>query len=111
MDLLLQIAQVLTELFVLALGLGVLVVIALYIADRTQTRHSLRRNFPVLARFRYLFEKLGEFSVNTFLPRTAENCRSIEQSAVGFIGLPRVRTLRLPSALLAASDPRVRYYS
>ena len=61
MDLLLQIAQVLTELFVLALGLGVLVVIALYIADRTQTRHSLRRNFPVLARFRYLFEKLGEF--------------------------------------------------
>ena len=61
MDLLLQIAQVLTELFVLALGLGVLVVIALYINDRTQTRHSLRRNFQELARFRYLFEKLGEF--------------------------------------------------
>lgn len=61
MDLLLQIADVLTELFVLVLGLGVLVVIALYIVDRTQTRHSLRRNFPVLARFRYLFETLGEF--------------------------------------------------
>jgi glutamate synthase domain-containing protein 2 len=61
MDLLLQIADVLAELFVLVLGLGVLVVIALYIVDRTQTRHSLRRNFPVLARFRYLFETLGEF--------------------------------------------------
>ena len=61
MELLLKIANVLTELFVLALGLGVMFVIAMYVVDRTQTRHSLRRNFPVLARFRYLFEKLGEF--------------------------------------------------
>ena len=61
MELLLKIATVLTELFVLALGLGVMFVIAMYVVDRTQTRHSLRRNFPVLARFRYLFEKLGEF--------------------------------------------------
>ena len=36
-------------------------VIVFYVIDRTQTRHSLRRNFPVLARFRYVFEKLGEF--------------------------------------------------
>ena len=61
MELLLRIATVLTELFVMALGLGVMFVIVMYVVDRTQTRHSLRRNFPVLARFRYLFEKLGEF--------------------------------------------------
>ena len=33
----------------------------LYLIDRNQTRHALRRNYPLLARFRYLFEHLGEF--------------------------------------------------
>ena len=61
MDFVLDIVFLLTELFLLLLGLGFLTVIAFYVVDRTQTRHSLRRNFPVLARFRYLFEKLGEF--------------------------------------------------
>ena len=51
----------LTELFALLIGLALLTLCGLYIVDRLQTQHSLRRNFPVLARFRYLFEKLGEF--------------------------------------------------
>ncbi len=38
-----------------------LVVAVLYVVDRTQTRHAVRRNFPVIGRFRYLFEHLGEF--------------------------------------------------
>ena len=67
MELLLNFATVLTALFVLAFALGVMFVIAMYAVDRTQTRHSLRRNFPVLARFRYLFEKLGEFFSPIFL--------------------------------------------
>lgn len=29
--------------------------------DRNQSRHSLRRNFPLFARFRWLFEDLGPF--------------------------------------------------
>jgi len=33
----------------------------MFVVDRTQMRHALRRNFPVLARFRYLFGKLGEY--------------------------------------------------
>ena len=49
----------LTESFLQLLGLGLLTVIAFYVVDRSQTRHSLRRNFPVLARFRYPFEKVG----------------------------------------------------
>ena len=61
MDFVLDSVFLLTELFLLLLGLGFLTVIVFYVVDRTQTRHSLRRNFPVLARFRYLFEKLGEF--------------------------------------------------
>ena len=61
MELLLKIATVLTELFVLSLGLGIVFIIAMYVVERTQTRHYLRCNFPVLARFRHLFEKLVEF--------------------------------------------------
>ena len=36
-------------------------VVILYIVDRTQTESTLRRNYPVIARFRYFFEHLGEF--------------------------------------------------
>lgn len=38
-----------------------LAVIYMYIADRTQTTQTIRRNYPVIGRFRYLFEHLGEF--------------------------------------------------
>ncbi|MGJ8686764.1 MAG: FMN-binding glutamate synthase family protein [Spongiibacteraceae bacterium] len=33
----------------------------LYIRDITQTEHAIRRNYPVIGRFRYIFEHLGEF--------------------------------------------------
>ena len=44
-----------------ALGIGIRYVIVLYIIDVTQTRHTIRRNYPVVGRFRYFFEHLGEF--------------------------------------------------
>ena len=52
---------VLSGLFVFAVGLGVIGLIALFIADATQTRHAIRRNFPVIGRLRYLLEHLGVF--------------------------------------------------
>ncbi|MCL4791686.1 MAG: FMN-binding glutamate synthase family protein [Gammaproteobacteria bacterium] len=33
----------------------------MYVIDITQTKHAIRRNFPVVGRFRYMFENLGEF--------------------------------------------------
>jgi len=53
--------EVTSLLFVFALGLLVLFVIALYIIDKSQTAHAIRHNFPVIGRFRYFFEELGEF--------------------------------------------------
>ena len=44
----------------LLIGLA-LAIIVLYIIDRTQTKHAIRRNYPVIGRFRYLFESLGEY--------------------------------------------------
>ena len=48
-------------LFTVAVGVGVLTILVLYVIDRTQTTHAIRRNFPVIGRFRYLFENLGEY--------------------------------------------------
>lgn len=43
------------------LGFGLAYIVYLYIRDVTQTQHAVRRNYPVIGRFRYLFEHLGEF--------------------------------------------------
>lgn len=51
----------LSAIFIFVLGLGILAVIYMYIVDRTQTKQAIRRNYPVIGRFRYLFEKQGEF--------------------------------------------------
>ena len=53
--------EIMSFLFLFVVGLGILAFIVMYIVDRTQKKHSVRRNFPVIGRFRYLFEHLGEF--------------------------------------------------
>ncbi|WP_050931562.1 FMN-binding glutamate synthase family protein [Aestuariivita boseongensis] len=47
--------------FVFFLGLLALFLLALFIIDRTQTHDAIRRNYPVIGRFRHLFSELGEF--------------------------------------------------
>ncbi|MBR9906650.1 MAG: FMN-binding glutamate synthase family protein [Gammaproteobacteria bacterium] len=61
MSTLLTLAQWLVALFILALIIGVIAIGVMYVVDKHQTRHTIRRNFPVIGRFRYLFEHLGEF--------------------------------------------------
>ena len=53
--------QLLSTLFVSAIGLGILILIVLFIVDITQTKDAVRKNYPVVGRFRYLFSTLGEF--------------------------------------------------
>ncbi|HWK54310.1 MAG TPA: FMN-binding glutamate synthase family protein [Hyphomicrobiales bacterium] len=53
--------HLLSTTFVLAIGIGFLTAVVLYIIDVSQTTHTIRRNYPLIGRFRYLFEKLGEF--------------------------------------------------
>ena len=57
----LDIVQLLSAILVFVLGLGILAIIVMYVVDKTQTEHAIRRNFPVIGRFRYLFEHLGEY--------------------------------------------------
>jgi len=56
-----NIISVLALLFIFAVGIGLLVVIVLFVIDRTQRADAIRRNYPVLGRFRHLFTELGEF--------------------------------------------------
>src|SRR6056297_468510 len=53
--------QFLAVLLVGVIGLTLLVVLVFAIVDRTQTSDAIRRNYPVLGRFRGLFSTLGEF--------------------------------------------------
>lgn len=56
-----RVVGLLAYLFILMIGSGFIVVVILFIKDVTQTENAVRRNFPVIGRFRYLFEHLGEF--------------------------------------------------
>jgi len=56
-----RVLEILALGFVLALGAVVLIVIVMFVIDRSQSSDAVRRNFPVIGRFRHLFTSLGEF--------------------------------------------------
>ena len=64
--------EVMTGLFILMVGLGVLAVIVIYIIDVNQTKQAVRRNYPVVGRFRYFFEHVGEFFRQYFFAQDRE---------------------------------------
>ncbi|MFQ6007126.1 MAG: FMN-binding glutamate synthase family protein [Woeseia sp.] len=68
----LDIVQMLSAILVFIIGIGILVVAVMYIVDRTQTSHAVRRNFPVIGRFRYVFESLGEYFRQYFFAQDRE---------------------------------------
>lgn len=47
--------------FIALVGAVLLAVVIMYITDITQDTHTIRKNYPVIGRFRYFFEHLGEF--------------------------------------------------
>ncbi|NHQ74082.1 FMN-binding glutamate synthase family protein [Roseovarius gahaiensis] len=53
--------EILALVFVLVLGAAVAAVVVFYVLDKTQAGDAVRRNYPVIGRFRGLFSKLGEF--------------------------------------------------
>ena len=53
--------SILSTLFVLAVGFGIIALVVMYFIDSNQSRSAVRRNFPVVGRFRDLFIRGGEF--------------------------------------------------
>lgn len=53
--------EFLARLFILVLGMSAAAAVVLFIVDRVQTKDAIRRNYPVIGRFRHIFSELGEF--------------------------------------------------
>ncbi len=51
----------LSTMFVFAIGSLVVLAVVLFFVDILQTKDAVRRNYPLIGRFRYLFSILGEF--------------------------------------------------
>ncbi len=68
----LNVVQMLSAILVFIIGIGILAVAVMYVVDRTQTSHAIRRNFPVIGRFRYVFESLGEYFRQYFFAQDRE---------------------------------------
>ena len=68
----LDVVQTLSAILIFLIGLGLLAVVVLYVIDRLQTRSAIRRNFPVIGRFRYFFENLGEYFRQYFFAQDRE---------------------------------------
>ena len=67
-----EILKLFAYLFVFLIGTGVAWAIVLYIIDVNQTSHAIRRNYPVVGRFRYVFEHMGEFFRQYFFAQDRE---------------------------------------
>lgn len=102
---------------VLLLGIGALAfwAVVAFILDVTQTRHAIRRNYPVIGRFRYFFEHLGEFFRQYFfamdreeLPFNRAQRSWIYRAAKNIdntIAFGSTRDLRRPGSVLFVNCP------
>jgi glutamate synthase domain-containing protein 2 len=67
-----SLADLLSVIFIIAIGLIVLTMAVFYVIDARQSRDAVRRNYPVLGRFRGLFKNLGEFFRHYFFAMDRE---------------------------------------
>lgn len=82
--------ELLAQILVFATGLLIALAAVLYVIDRLQTADAVRRNYPVIGRFRHIFSTLGEFFRQYFfamdreeLPFNRAQRHWIERSASG----------------------------
>lgn len=107
--------DLLSSLFVFTIGLALFAVVVIYFIDVTQKTHTIRRNYPVIGRFRYIFEHLGEFFRQYFFAMDREEMpfnraqRSWVYRAAknidNTIAFGSTRDLKQPGTILFANCP------
>ncbi len=112
---LLEALELMAALFVVFIGIGVLVVVVMYVLDVTQSAHAVRRNYPVIGRFRYLFEHLGEFFRQYFFAMDREElpfnraqrswCYRAAKNLDNTVAFGSTRDLRVPGTVLFVNCP------
>jgi glutamate synthase domain-containing protein 2 len=106
--------QYLAALFIFTVGVAALVIIVFFVIDSLQTRDAIRRNYPVLGRFRMLFTELGEFFRQYFfamdreeMPFNRAQRKWIHRTGKGrgnTVAFGSTRNLSIPGTALFASD-------
>ena len=56
-----SVLDITTMLFALLILVGLASIVVLYVLDVTQSKQTIRKNYPVIGRLRYVFEHLGVF--------------------------------------------------
>ena len=75
------------------LGLVIVgVIVVWFIQDVTQKKHSVLRNYPVVGRLRYIFERRKYFR-QYFSPATGMKCRSTVPRAAGYTKMPKTKAV------------------
>ncbi|MEW8505608.1 MAG: FMN-binding glutamate synthase family protein [Candidatus Thiodiazotropha sp.] len=105
----------LSALFIFVIGCGALLVVILLIIDLFQTRDAIRHNFPVIGRFRALFNRLGEFFRQYFfamdreeMPFNRAEREWVYNSAAGVdntIAFGSTKSLNAPGTFLFVNTP------
>ncbi len=107
-----QALLILAALLVFVIGLGLLAAIAVAWIDRSQTEDAVRRNYPLIGRFRSLFSALGEFFRQYFfamdreeMPFNRAQRHWIERAADGHgntVAFGSTKPLNVPGATIFA---------
>ena len=101
--------------FVVIFALLVVVALVLFVIDRRQTEDAIRRNYPVIGRFRHLFSELGEFFRQYFFAMDREELpfNRAQREWVGRAGEGKsntiafgsTRNLNVPGTPIFVNDP------
>ena len=104
-----------TALLVLLIGMSMLAVAVIYVIDVSQTKQAIRHNYPVIGRFRYLFEHLGEFFRQYFFAMDREElpfnrsqrswCYRAAKNLDNTIAFGSTHDLRIPGTILFVNCP------
>lgn len=101
--------------FVLIFALLVVIALVLFVIDRRQTEDAIRRNYPVIGRFRHIFSELGEFFRQYFFAMDREELpfNRAQREWVGRAGEGKsntiafgsTRNLNVPGTPIFVNDP------
>ncbi|MFV1984561.1 MAG: FMN-binding glutamate synthase family protein [Thiohalomonadales bacterium] len=114
-SLIMEIMQGLAYIFVFFVGTILLVLVIIFIIDKSQTKEAIRHNYPVIGRFRYWFENLGVFFRQYFFAMDREElpfnradrlwiyraCKDINNTTA----FGSTRELRVPGTILFSNCP------
>lgn len=102
-----------TTIAIVILAIILAYLLALYIKDYLQQSHTILRNFPLIGRFRYMFEKLGEYFRQYFFAHDREELPfnratrawvyRTSKNLGGLLGFGSTNDLRQPGSIIFVS--------